>query len=141
MYLADLGLCGSSRKTKTLSVGWLDMAHEFPKGPVPEGFLDRLIELIKKPVGMNMGGHACQFCPAHVFADRTKWPYQAPRGANGEIQVQGKEGLSYSAPTMIAHYVEAHGYAPPLEFIEAVMMIKLPMREAPKKRLPWWRLW
>jgi len=98
MYLADLGLCGSSRKMKTLSVGWLDMAHEFPKGPVPEGFLDRLIELIKKPVGMNMGGHACQFCPAHVFADRTKWPYQAPRGANGEIQVQGKEGISYSGP-------------------------------------------
>jgi DNA gyrase inhibitor GyrI len=30
-------------------------------------------------------------------------------------------GLAFVAPTLIYHYVEAHGYFPPEAFIEAVM--------------------
>ncbi|HEU5101498.1 MAG TPA: hypothetical protein VFU22_20890, partial [Roseiflexaceae bacterium] len=31
------------------------------------------------------------------------------------------EGFLYAAPSMIAHYILAHGYAPPAEFQEAVL--------------------
>lgn len=30
-------------------------------------------------------------------------------------------GVGYAAPELIAHYVEAHDYLPPTEFIEAVL--------------------
>jgi hypothetical protein len=39
---------------------------------------------------------------------------------NGEIRVSGKDGIVYAAPTLVCHYIQAHGYFPPEEFIEAV---------------------
>ncbi|WP_457757930.1 DUF7919 family protein [Streptomyces rubiginosohelvolus] len=30
-------------------------------------------------------------------------------------------GVAYAAPELVAHYVEAHGYLPPIEFMEAVL--------------------
>jgi hypothetical protein len=32
----------------------------------------------------------------------------------------------YFAPEMIAHYIERHEYAPPLDFVEAVLACPLP---------------
>lgn len=40
---------------------------------------------------------------------------------SAEIWVPGREGCIYAAPTLIVHYVEAHEYLPPPEFIEAVL--------------------
>jgi hypothetical protein len=39
---------------------------------------------------------------------------------NGEIRVIGASAI-YAAPTLIYHYVVAHSYQPPEEFIEAVL--------------------
>jgi hypothetical protein len=39
-------------------------------------------------------------------------------------------GRIFFAPEMIAHYVERHGYAPPDEFVSAVMACPLPGTEA-----------
>jgi hypothetical protein len=39
---------------------------------------------------------------------------------SGEIRVPGDRKV-YAAPILIHHYVEAHGYKPPEEFIEAVI--------------------
>ncbi|WP_456044162.1 DUF7919 family protein [Streptomyces rubiginosohelvolus] len=46
----------------------------------------------------------------------------APEGPQGsaEIRVMG-HGVAYAAPELVAHYVEAHGYLPPIEFMEAVL--------------------
>ncbi|WP_455682030.1 DUF7919 family protein [Streptomyces violaceus] len=30
-------------------------------------------------------------------------------------------GVAYAAPELIAHYVEAHGYLPPADFVAAVL--------------------
>ncbi|MCX7805518.1 MAG: hypothetical protein N3A38_10060 [Planctomycetota bacterium] len=38
-----------------------------------------------------------------------------------EIRVLGRDGKIYAAPTLIYHYVVAHKYRPPQEFIDAVM--------------------
>ena len=40
---------------------------------------------------------------------------------SAEIRVQGKEGKVYAAPTLIYHYVAAHDYDPPQEFVEALL--------------------
>lgn len=36
------------------------------------------------------------------------------------MRVMGS-GVAYAAPELVAHYVEAHGYLPPADFIEAVL--------------------
>jgi hypothetical protein len=38
-----------------------------------------------------------------------------------EIRVVGRDGRVYAAPGLVCHYVAAHGYQPPQEFVEAVM--------------------
>jgi len=60
-----------------------------------------------------MGFHECEFC--------------SPTGAEklamgtGELWVPGTGDLIYVAPKLVAHYIEAHGYLPPQEFMEAVV--------------------
>lgn len=95
-----------------LNIGWLDVAHPFttfPDGvpvPVPAGFLDRLRGLPRSMA--TRGWHRCPFCAG------------GPSGS-AELRVAGPDGTVYAAPTLLIHYVEVHGYAPPPEFIEAVM--------------------
>ena len=66
------------------------------------------------------GWQECPFCeeeyPIHVEVDGERWPV-----GDAEIRVPGRAGRVYSAPTLIAHYVDAHRYRPPDEFIEAVL--------------------
>jgi len=38
-----------------------------------------------------------------------------------EIRVFGRNGKIYAAPNLIYHYVTAHSYRPPDEFIQAVL--------------------
>ena len=46
---------------------------------------------------------------------------QRPGRLEIEIRVRGDERTVYAAPTLIVHYVEAHRYRPPEEFIAAVL--------------------
>src|SRR5437879_7346546 len=40
---------------------------------------------------------------------------------NGEVRVTEPSGIRWTAPTMIYHYVVAHGYRPPRDFVEGVL--------------------
>ncbi len=114
-----------------LNVGWLDSAVPFDRGPVPPGFVERLKALVlKQHHSQTRGYHVCQFCPElnaalHGENGFDRELYQAchtdGRLSSAEIRVQGEDGRCYAAPRMIAHYVEAHSYRPPEDFIEAVM--------------------
>jgi|GEM_PF-1707379 len=64
-----------------------------------------------------MGAHSCTFCDGPATPLRADG--RAIWGA-GEFRVLGLDGTIYVAPTLIAHYVEAHDYLPPSEFIDAV---------------------
>jgi hypothetical protein len=102
-----------------ISVGWLHPDHTFPKGdPAPE-FLAKLKEYAKRSGGSTVafgwgaagGIHTCEFCGrAHGAVN-----FGVPAG----------DRLFFS-PEMIAHYVEAHRYAPPAEFIAAILASPLP---------------
>jgi hypothetical protein len=101
------------------AVGWLSSAHDFPTSDVPLEVLERVRELCQRwqdcleplSFGRFRGLHTCELC--HYFK------------AYGNIGVPAGD-LLYVAPEMLAHYIEAHRYAPPAEFVAALLASPLP---------------
>jgi hypothetical protein len=124
MYFADLTPCSYCEPEPSgLSVGWLDKAHRFPRGEVPEGFVERLIELCKSPAVSHRGYHLCEFCGVEEFDDAFNYDKAKAAGVLSwtVIRVTGLDGTIYYSPGMICHYVVEHGYQPPAEYVTAVM--------------------
>jgi hypothetical protein len=67
---------------------------------------------------MTLGYHQCPFCPAYPARERINGELASLGSA--EIRVHGPTA-EYAAPNLIYHYVIAHEYLPPDEFIEAVL--------------------
>ena len=127
MYFADLTpFSYNIPELQGFSIGWLDEAHGFPRGVVPSGFVERLAEICSRPVVQHRGFHVCEFCE---FEPDPTFAVQKAAGAlsSSVIRVVGRDGRVYHSPAMIRHYVEAHSYQPPPEFIEAVMKIEYAM--------------
>jgi hypothetical protein len=116
-------------RPNVLNVGWLSIEHPFQKGEVSVDFLRTLQRLVTSPVNLYRGSHLCEFCPPppkELSAGGAVWVLKPPAGTtgNGEIRVPGLNGLVYVAPVLVAHYVEAHQYVPPAEFVDAVMALR-----------------
>jgi hypothetical protein len=94
----------------TVNVGWLDRWHPFPVGETSAEFRARLQQLCLRRVKRTRGFHACDFCKGRA----------RPHGS-AEVRVPGA-GRVYAAPELVYHYVAAHGYKPPGEFIAAVLV-------------------
>ena len=92
------------------NVGWLGGGSEFPVGETSEEFRKALAILCDDPIMSHRGFHKCEFCQSG-----------SRETGNGQIRVRDHEGRWYAAPTMVGHYVSAHGYRPPEEFVNAVM--------------------
>jgi hypothetical protein len=75
---------------------------------------------VRYPVHRTRGWKECAFCagepPVEVDVDGERSPV-----GDAEIRVTGTGDRRYAAPTLIVHYVAAHGYRPPDEFVDAVM--------------------
>jgi hypothetical protein len=114
-------------RSHVLNVGWLARGHAFAVGPVPETFVNALRRLTRSPENHYRGYHACEFCPEPpLVVDADGRRVIGPPGdsmGNGEIRVAGSEGIVYVAPVLVAHYIEAHHYRPPDEFVRAVMAV------------------
>lgn len=100
-----------TRGLEVLNVGWLDLGQPFPVGPTSQQFQDALIELCRHPIILPRGFHLCWFC-------RRSGQDQA---GNGQIRVLSPKGVWYAAPTLVYHYVSAHQYSPPTDFVESVL--------------------
>lgn len=95
---------------KELNVGWLEKGQPFSVGEVPEGFLERLKWFSEEPFPVfAAGAHFCEFCE-----DRDA-------KSSCELRIVGEDDAVYATPYLIVHYIEAHKYLPPQEFIDAVM--------------------
>jgi hypothetical protein len=113
-YFPDLGRSSYvAAGAHVRAVGWLHPDHPFTKGEVPAEFLDRLKEFQSRPSGRDLfcfpgsgGLHCCEFC-GRVHG-------------GGNVAIPSGE-LLYIFPSMLLHYVQAHGYRPPDEFIAALM--------------------
>ena len=111
--------CPAAHGDHIRAVGWLSDKHPFPTGDASPAFLARLKEFCRRwgdglePLawGIFMGPHRCELCRGYM--------------ASGNIGVPAG-GVLFAAPEMVGHYVEAHRYAPPAEFVAAVMAAPLP---------------
>jgi hypothetical protein len=101
------------------AVAWLSPTRPVSRGHVDPPFVARLRDLCalwRESVsalrwGIYMGGHQCEFCSGFSAA--------------GNLGVPAGD-LLYVAPEMVFHYVERHGYAPPPDFVAAVLACPLP---------------
>jgi hypothetical protein len=129
MYFPDLTPYAYGRtepQANVLNVGWLSAAQPFPVGIPDERLVRALRRLVASPVNLYRGLHDCEFCPTppmKMLADGLRIP-DPPRETmgTGEIRVVAAgRGITYVAPVLVLHYVIAHGYLPPQEFIDAVI--------------------
>jgi hypothetical protein len=112
MHFPDLSPYVYSRpEPGTLNVGWLDGEHPFPTAEPAPALLESLAARCDAPPPPDLpqcfGGHLCELCQAHMDT--------------GEIRVPGRGERVYAAPRMILHYVAAHRYLPPPEFVQALL--------------------
>lgn len=115
MFYPDLSHeCQVDRGPYVRAIGWLSREHSFPTGAVPPEFLDALLRHVCAPWQpvIAAGVHPCEFCQ----------PSSDSRYIAGSSNVWiPAEDAVYVAPTLVFHYIEAHGYCPPEGFIRAVL--------------------
>lgn len=108
-----------------INVGWLDAAHEFDKGAVPDAAVDELRRLAAvSPVNQTRGFHRCELCAAEPsFSPMVSWQDCTRQLGSAEVWVQSPDGVTYACPDLIVHYIDAHGYCPPAVVIDALMQM------------------
>ena len=136
MYFADLstytflkesGAPISADIPNALNIGWLDGYHPYPQAEPSQEFVACLWAFCRTPILTTLGFHECTFCNDNpktylvIEKDGEKVGF-----GHAEIWIFGPEGKTYAAPTLIYHYVARHHYAPPDEFIQAVLTGPLP---------------
>ena len=111
MYFPDLGReCQVDQGPYVRAIGWLSASHPYPKGGVTKEFVDALqrnIDMAWQPVAAG-GRHTCEFCKSN------------PAKGGGNVWIPGN-GVVYVAPELVLHYIDAHGYKPPDEFVDATL--------------------
>lgn len=95
----------------TVNVGWLDAGHPIPTGRTRKVFRVKLERLCERRVKQTRGRFYCPFC---------KGPERERAASSAEMRVAGN-GRVYAAPVLVHHYVVAHDYRPPDEFVAAVL--------------------
>jgi hypothetical protein len=100
---------------KVLNVGWLDRAYAFPRAQAP-GLVDKLLPYALHSIEPTLGWHSCPLCDAAMPS--MKWRNETVDLGTSEIRVL-IDDVWYASPTLVVHYIHAHQYSPPLEFIRA----------------------
>ena len=133
-YFPDLSpyAYGHGSHPGVVHVGWLDNVHLYSKGEVDARLVQKMRSLAAKPVELYRGKHVCELCaeppgliktfmPNGIVIDpNCSWArWISERSSNGEIRVS-REGITYAAPVLVIHNIEAHGYLPPDQFLLAV---------------------
>lgn len=110
-----------------LAVGWLEPDAPHEKGKTDAAFFARLIDFLEEPWQpfAAAGRHPCGFCrltggPTSVSVEPERGPGLSVDVGIANLFVPGRDVL-YMAPSLIVHFIDAHEYKPPYEFVEAVM--------------------
>lgn len=106
-------------------VGWLSKNHAFAKGKVEVELLDRLWQFCKQPLGQGIRQNACQLCP-HGTPTLEEYNGEQQDMSGWRLLLICNDQVAYLAPHVIFHYIVAHQYLPPPEFLEAVMIMPVP---------------
>lgn len=127
-FYADLAPCdyfGPDFAPALRAVGWLEAGRDYRRGSVEPRLVHKLALLLSEPWEheRSVDPHACSLCPftggpAEFRLARADGMPAVPLG-NRNLYVPGPDVL-YVVPSFVLHYVDAHGYAPPEAFAEAV---------------------
>ena len=111
-----------------LAVGWLERGRAYQKGAVQEEVVAALVKLLVHPwqPAVTAGRHACSFC--RFSGGPGTLVYKGTKIAMGSANlfVPGDHCV-YVAPSLMVHYMDAHEYAPPQPFCQALLACS-PMR-------------
>ena len=124
MYYEDLTLCryhegpldADSWRVPLLAIGWLESSHSFNRGATPTDLTERLNALIDSAEGVfrqyNFRGlHDCSLCRPGPDARLSR--------SHINLLIPSKR-VVFACPAAIVHYLTAHSYLPPPEFVDAV---------------------
>lgn len=107
-----------------LAFGWLGLRHGVQGAGEPP-MTDAEVELLRavshRAAGLMLGFHVCEFCGA-------------ARG-NGEHRYYLPGGEILTAPVMVLHYVDVHGYRPPARLRENLHAVARPRWDWRAERL------
>ena len=106
------------------AVGWLGRDLAFARGDVDGAFVEKLAALASnpwQPGGAHAGLHRCELCrfsggPSGVRIGE----HTVGIGVNNVFVPDG--ALCWVAPASIVHYIDAHEYQPPSEFLACPQM-------------------
>ena len=108
-------------------VGWLDGAEPFSQGAVSVddiALLEQLVIYTWKPPFCAAGWHDCTLCPRKPTDGPIMWDIGGKQTMLGATEIYVPAGqVIYSAPNLILHYIQDHGYCPPEVFLQAVRRI------------------
>lgn len=129
-HFPDLQRCTyfGAKYRSLVAVGWLDKEHPFATGAIEQAAHERLKQFLVdhwEPFAAA-GFHECNLCPRNTRL--------APFVVNGKRYALGSDNFFvptatevFVAPSLLLHYIEAHGYCPPMAFQDAVLACP-PMR-------------
>jgi hypothetical protein len=107
---------------RLLAVGWLGAGHEYTTGTVSEAFFAALVRLLADPWQpvVATGRAVCGFCRFSGGPSQLSYAgSMVPLGV-ANLYVAGDDKVLV-APSLVAHYIDAHEYKPPTVFQEAVL--------------------
>jgi hypothetical protein len=124
--LSPIWLPPSASSSKLLAVGWLEPGHDYRLGEVRTEFVLKLVDLLVNPwqPAIAMGRHPCGFCRLSGGPPSFRFENLA---ISSEVRIGisnlwvPADGFLFVSPSLILHYMDAHGYSPPDEFQMAVM--------------------
>jgi hypothetical protein len=104
------------------NVGWLWKDKDYPTRKVA-GLVEALKRWAVGAAANRMRGYElCRFCPPVGYQQMSSiWNGDTLWLGSSEIWIPDGTGGIFAAPSLIVHYVEAHDYLPPSEFIDAAL--------------------
>lgn len=120
--LTPLPYFGDDWAEVLVAVGWLGRSGPYSWGPIEAAFVEALVNQLRDPWEPVAGGgfHKCEFCRLNEAPPTLSHAgIQLTMGVSN-LFIPG-DGTIYCAPSLIAHYIDAHEYRPPEAFMRAVL--------------------
>lgn len=124
-HFPDLSPCGyfsGVSDDRLIAVGWLESGHDYTSGELSDSVVSRLTELLVNPwqPSIAMGQHDCSFCRFSGGPRTFTFNNSTIEMGISNLFIPTKDQI-FVAPSLIVHYMDAHNYAPPDVFCDAVM--------------------
>lgn len=123
-HFADLSPCNYfpfDTEGKFTAVGWLEKEHGYSRGPVTEEVVTQLTKLLVNPWQpcIAVGSHDCSFCRFTRGPRLFTFEDTCIEMGISNLFVPSAETI-FVTPSLIIHYIDAHDYCPPKQFLDAV---------------------